>query len=594
MRPGRRLLYALLPLALLAAALELGLRLAGWQGNPDREVSWNPGQALLAPPFFRPTPLPDGSLALVAAFEGQPHPMARAKPPHTRRIYTFGGSAVHGYGFTRNGAWPDRLEGHLAGAWPEHDVEVINAGAVAWSSQQILMLVKDVVAHGEPDLLVVAAGNNELLEWFDARQYLEEAELRRWVAANTWAVRLRRLRTYRLLLTAVTGVQPGGWGRLELAPSESVPMARRARMTDADRAWAAGAFRHNLQRVLEVAGAAGVPVVLGTVPVNHELEPGDLALPPPPGIARRPEDLDNRLADAGAALTADPATAAPLEALFQAWPEAATAWRIGMAMQAAATHDPAWLDRAATWLERAVTLDEIPNRARPQVNEVTRELAPRAAAFVDGDDLLNGVARRRGAALSGSEEVYDHCHPSWRGHALLAEAYAQAIATHLWPGTPQVAPPADAQHFDGWLAVGAVTADPTTPAPDAWAPSPDPGTDRKAWRALAHAHPMPGDAADWNTRANVAWHTHHADCAPYGAEPERAPCLEEAWTALVAAIDRDPAWCVPRASLARLAFAVDHPATPALLDDALACDPADARTAWYRRRQEVRRPGSVP
>ena len=89
---------------------------------------------------------------------------------------------------------------------------MINAGAIAWSSQQILTLVKDVLENYEPDAIVVVSGNNELLEWFDARKYLPPDSLSRWVSSIKRARLLRKSRLYQWLNARIDD-DAGRWDR---------------------------------------------------------------------------------------------------------------------------------------------------------------------------------------------------------------------------------------------------------------------------------------------------------------------------------------------------------------------------------------------
>ena len=209
--------------------VELALRVAGYQGEVDRTVSWCREHALNEAPYFRIERVGETE-AYVPLFEGQPRPFPVQKAPNSKRVFAFGGSAVHGYGFSRVGAWPDKLEEELALAWPNERVEVINAGAIAWSSQQILALVKDVLLHYEPDALIMVSGNNEMLEWFDARKYLPSSDLRRWVKRIERARWLRQFRLYQWFFDRFGG-REGHWGQTEFSDDQALDWSDRARFS---------------------------------------------------------------------------------------------------------------------------------------------------------------------------------------------------------------------------------------------------------------------------------------------------------------------------------------------------------------------------
>ncbi|MCB9795270.1 MAG: hypothetical protein H6741_21415 [Alphaproteobacteria bacterium] len=558
--PGRRLAFALLPLLLLAGAVEGGLRALGYQGEADRGVSWCREHVVPAPPFFPVRRFAEGVSGRVARLDAQTRPFAEKKPAGVRRYFALGGSAVHGYGFTRPGAWAHGLEERLAQRWPGQDVEVINAGVIAWSSQQVLTLVKDILAHHEPDGLLIYAGNNELLEWFDARQYLPEPALRRWVRGLTWARRLRRLRGYRLGVSLLADVQPGVWGQTSYSDDDALPRAQWAPLTPADRDFAVASLAYNLGRVLELAEAAGVPVVLSTVGVNLDYAPGALV---------------------GAAGEG----AAPLvEAGRQALREGADVSQAGAAIDAAFDqgHDPglpyAWAqalreaghpEAARVYYERALRWDENPHRALPEVNAELRRLGRRAAGFVDGEQILNEAVPD---GLADWRVLYDHCHPTPAGHALLAEGFAEVLAPT--GEVPPPAPPPPAGHVDAWLGEG-VTEDPGSFARD-------PGTERSAWLARARAETAahPEDAAAWNQQGVVSWHLVSPDC-----ERGTRACAADALEAFERAIALDPGLCVARANRGRVLFALgEAELARAALEAAVACEGEGGRSGWYLER----------
>ena len=80
------------------------------------------------------------------------------------RIFTFGASATAGLGYSPNVTFTRYLERMLQKAHPDVPFEVVNLGIVALSSQQVRLLVTDVCAHDDPDIVIIYSGNNEFLE----------------------------------------------------------------------------------------------------------------------------------------------------------------------------------------------------------------------------------------------------------------------------------------------------------------------------------------------------------------------------------------------------------------------------------------------
>ena len=535
----RRVLFSLIVLGLVALLVEGGLRVVGYQGDADRTVSWSPEHV---PPEYAYFPRleVEGHVYQTAATPSQPHPWAVEKPANTLRIVALGGSAVHGYGFTRVGAWPDKIEERLV--VPGHDVEVLNLGAIAWASQQLVMLTKEVVEL-QPDAVVVYSGNNEFLEWAGARQYLPEPELRRWVRRTTWARRFRMLRSYRLLASMLSE-QPGVWGRTDFRAVESIPPADRAKITQADRDFAAAQLRHNLGRIRDIAG---VPVFVSTLPLNLAYQPAEEHTPCVVEQADATGEADQALLED----RRDEALAMG-EAAFEACPDSMQAWHWGSALR---RHGETELARE--WLERAMLLDSSPNRAAPFLSEVVEELG--GVTVVDGAGALAALSRD---GLVDFEQIYDHCHPTPDAHTVLAETLGAALAEHFGGSLTEPVPAVEG-HVDAWLGPGAFPGDPESERP------------------LWYSELEPETAEQWNHAGVVAWHVMDGNCAN-----GRLPCLADAVRAFRKALELDPELCVAHANLGRVFFAVDHPSAREELEAAVAC--GDARSGWYLERLQVR------
>lgn len=495
----------MLPLVAGALALEGGLRVAGYEGQPDRTVSWSPEHQGADDSALLVTHQLDGVAYSTSTTEAQPHPWPAEK---TRtRYFAFGGSAVHGYGFTRAGSWPDKLERLLRQA--DQDVEVLNLGTIAWASQQNLSLVKEVVAEHQPDALLLYMGNNEYLEWLGARQVLPEPELRSWVWRTAWSRRLRRLRSYRLGISLLE--TPGQWGQADLSGTE-VPLGERARRTAQDDAFAEAGFALNLARMLEVAG--DVPVYVSTVAVNLDYRPADMGVPM--------GEADALLQQADVALSEGRHEEARglAEQAMQAGPSDQVAFIWGQTLERMGH----W-DEAKRWQVRALELDQAPNRAQPWVNEVVRSSG---AIVVEGHEALVGTAPN---GLVGFETVYDHCHPTSDAHTLLAETFAEALGV---APAPLPTPPPD--HVHGWLGPTEQT-------------TLDPGTERAEWWRAARAPQTP---EEWNQRGLIAWHTFTGDCASRGT-----PCVEDAVDAFRTA--GTGGHCMAWANLTEVYATLNHP-----------------------------------
>ncbi len=609
-RMAQRLLFSLLPVLLLLLTAELALRIAGYQGHPDREASWCREHAELGRPFFRPMALDDVERqAWGPAFAGHPRPFPLRKAPHERRIFVLGGSAAHGYGFSRNGSFSGRLEQLLAEDLPQQDVQVINAGTIAASSQQLLAMSKEILAELEPDLIIIYSGNNELLEWFDWRQYLPAREHRLFVASLRINQRLSRLRSYLWLRDRLRGADAGSWGQTSYSDDQALPWSQRARIGSADHAWAREAYTHNVGRIIEEAEATGVPVILSTVAANWTNQPGwvtddegDALGPPPEAVEarERAEALTRDIPEGGLS----PATVDELRALAmracEAWPEASCAYDWGTRFRALGQPE-----EARRWLLEAVHRDEFPNRVKPAVNEAIRDLARRSGLpLVDAEALL---AASSDDGIIGFEQVYDHCHPTLQSHWLLAGAFAATIGAEVWPelgiaseAVMQARVHAGIEHLQtnddspamlsSWLEValqdgaGQYDADPETEGRERWQVA-----QREARRLAAAAAPGPEPGAPpardtaasaWNRLGALAYHHVQADC-----RPDRGPCLQEAADAFREALALQPEHCPAASNLGWLMVQTGRRDEGlALLDQATRCEAGGGPSAGLAAR----------
>ena len=135
--------------------LEIGLRVAGVAGAPDRTTTWF-ADHILRPPLWTERVLEDLGTSTMEA--GQQHhfrPFTPEKPSDAYRVVVFGGSAAHGYGVLEPGSFPHRLQQLLQRAVPNREIQVINLGTIARSSQQLLWAARRIFEVSDWDLVVV-------------------------------------------------------------------------------------------------------------------------------------------------------------------------------------------------------------------------------------------------------------------------------------------------------------------------------------------------------------------------------------------------------------------------------------------------------
>ena len=163
---------SLIVLFLALAAFEGLLRLVGL-GAPDASRTSVLKYQQIFLPILEPATRPDGTPIFETVDPRLPYQtILRVKPANSLRVFTFGGSAAAGLGFSPNVTFARHLERMLRAAYPERTVEVMNLAIVALSSKQVKILVDNACAEFSPDLAIVYSGNNEFLE-AHAKKYAE-------------------------------------------------------------------------------------------------------------------------------------------------------------------------------------------------------------------------------------------------------------------------------------------------------------------------------------------------------------------------------------------------------------------------------------
>lgn len=385
----------------------------------------------IALPLFTPARLADGREVLATSDPRLPFQWIEArKPAGQRRIFFFGGSAMAGLGHAPNVSLPREIEVLLSGLPGAEGIRIYNLGVVAFSTRQIVALVDDVLAHCEPDLLVVYEGNNEFLEIHS------EAYAR---AIGRGPSRLSSALSGSALVRGLTGGH-----RLDRAALEASVSTRDLAQNDArvdhsaiidkielspaeiDGVYAE--YRSNLAQIAARSKAAKVPLLLCTPASNWEWA----------GLTDKPATV--RL---GYGPGPDPTERAELEALLARidaeipGSRGKRAWELEYA--AAGLLDRLEQPRTASVrLRRALELDPHGRRATPRHAELVRDVC------VEFDTPLFDLAawaERRGDGRIGFDLFYDYVHFTPLGVAEAGRALAEVLLR--FPGLRQIERPED-------------------------------------------------------------------------------------------------------------------------------------------------------
>lgn len=339
------------------------------------------------------------------------------KPSGTFRIFALGGSSTMGFGVTR--PFAQVLEERLAESRPGPRWQVVNGGMGASGSHRVFEVMKKA-GRLEPDLFLLYIGHNEFLEevFYDpgglvGRQqrlalFLRSFHVVNWLnslvdLAPLGRTAMRKARLDRQFL---------GSGKFPLIKSPEQYRARLAFLAS------------NLELMIEYCRAHGVPVVVVAEVPNLMWPPGNSVHGP--RYAARAQEWD-RLLEAGKA-AADAkryeAAVASLSAATAIDGEFAEAHhRLGRAFIGLGRKDDARRE-----LLEADLLDRRGLRSNTEIVETMRDVCRRSSTpFFDAWGLFHDRPWEEYGPF-GDRLFIDHCHPTEKGHDVLAEGILEFLA----------------------------------------------------------------------------------------------------------------------------------------------------------------------
>jgi tetratricopeptide (TPR) repeat protein len=343
---------------------------------------------------------------------------AAVKAPNEFRIFCLGGSTVLGHPFSMETSFTTWLELSLRAADPSRLWRVVNCGGISYATYREALVVKEVLGY-KPDLIILCTGHNEFLE---DRAYARRKSIPALVRLPLELA--SRLRTFTLL----GSICARGFGNAPSRAPDSRPVLPdeveavldyEGGLTSYHRndTWRQGVidhFRFNLRRMVDMAHAAGVPVILMN-PVSN------LTTPPFKSEHRAGMSADElRLFDA----LWDEAR----KSYGRNLPDAIASLKqaIGLDDQHAGIHytlaqcyqDLGRLDEARAEFLAAKDLDICPLRILGPMNQATLDIARATGTPVI--DLVAFFGSKSRGGITGYNWVVDHVHPSIIGHQMIA------------------------------------------------------------------------------------------------------------------------------------------------------------------------------
>jgi len=410
------------------------------------------------PPHFRPVRGADGRAladaggralwsinpevaAGLAGGDGDRLATPREKGSGVWRVLSIGESTTFATGYGGRASFSRFLEMRLRARFARPALEVVNCGKSGYDSHDWPSLARELDDYA-PDALVLYVGHNE----FKRPNLLGVVD-----PFVAWLQRSPRAR--RLL-----GPPPDR--ALEPESVRAGPF-----LTDGQRARALADFVAGVRALLDVAARRGIPALV-CIPASNVVDhaPRCSVVPVGPdsaalvaavratGAAWDAGEANLAAGDDGAR-TGEAARAdlAAVDLLVKRAPGAALLhWRRGRILHALGRDD-----EAGRAFEASLTLDELPERASPDLIAALRAVAAeRGAALADCEARF----ARESHGAPGFDLFIDYCHPNLLGHYLVADELVRAVEALPAAARPGAAadarePPGDFKaRFDAYYA----------------------------------------------------------------------------------------------------------------------------------------------
>lgn len=415
---GAELLLAVGALAFTAVLFGLtegALRLTGI-GAPDASHSSRLKYQQIYLPILQPGLLADGTEILHTVDHRLPYQwIHRQKPADGLRVFTLGGSATAGLGFSPNVTFAHNLEQMLHLAHPDRSIEVMNLGIVALSSRQVKYLVAEVCRDYDPDLLIVYSGNNEFLE-VHALKYAESEQT--WHTPLSDA--LMETNLFRIVDRLLRGPprapspaeQQTSHEDLRLTQDEII---QRVELTEEELQDVIDAYEKNFEEMAQSASEFDRSILLVTVASNWKWR----------GRSDLPDSwirdlVDNEEFDDGELLLR--ARSAIDEELGRESRNERHDWLFRRAIVAEKLGD---YTQARRDYREAMNVDPHLRRALDVMNQRLKRVAQRHG--IPSVDLVESLSQRAEHGIVGFDEFYDYVHFTPRGALLAAHSVYDAI-----------------------------------------------------------------------------------------------------------------------------------------------------------------------
>lgn len=353
------------------------------------------------------------------------------------RVFLLGGSASAGWPHPASEIYSAYLKEALQTSFPDQNIEIINVSAHGFASYRVRYIFDDVLDY-DPDLFVIYSGNNEFLE---SRRYADLSFL-------GWSLQdvrdqLRFLRTFRYfenLLSQGLELRSVLSGKGIMIPDFNLLNSKiekevlELRSDGQQYAQVQAHYRFNIEYMVRKAAAAGLPVLLLTVPTNLRDWQPNVSFNQLTGAAL--EEWRRQFRSARKSLSEkdyERAIESLQKAIEQEPLHAQSYYYLGQSQYGRGDVKGAYEN-----FMKAKELDYNPFRALADFNATLRQIAE-GMPNVTLVDLVRVFTESSADGIPGFDLFLDYVHPNKKGNLLIARAVFDAIvALKLLKPTPQV------------------------------------------------------------------------------------------------------------------------------------------------------------
>ena len=349
----------------------------------------------------------------------QPEKFLKDKNPQTFRIFCLGESTTAGFPFDCQVPFPAQLRYLLTQAYPQYQVEVINAGISAINSFTVIDLLSEILAY-EPDLVLVYMGHNEFYGAYGSASTIAIGQTDGYIRFYLKLQKLHIVQMLKRFVARFSSAKPVAPQR-NLMPSVIKDQAvyfgaekyRRTLQT----------FQNNLNLILAQCAKKSVPVILSNLVSNIRDLPPFASANPAFAKPQLQEKYQQAVARGDSLFT------------LQLYAESAVVYRQALGVDSSAAQLWYKLGHAAAasrdssaasyYFYGAKDRDLIPFRASEEVNQIIRTAAQQQQVpFVN---MQAAFTQHSPQGLIGSNIMVDHLHPDPNGYFLMATTFYQAI-----------------------------------------------------------------------------------------------------------------------------------------------------------------------